>query len=82
MPVALSGEIDESSIKLFGKWSYDGVKCNDISLEVSIEIIKEPSSYSSCRIILSSVAASSCLTLLVVLLPSVSVRPSAPSLSA
>lgn len=36
MPVALSGEIDESNIKLFGKWSYDGVKCNDISLVVCI----------------------------------------------
>lgn len=34
MPVAYTGEVDESNIKLFGKWSFDGVKCSDISLEV------------------------------------------------
>ena len=36
MPVAYTGEVDESNIKLFGKWSFDGVKCSDISLEVRL----------------------------------------------
>lgn len=38
MPVAYSNEVDESNIKLYGKWSFDGVKCNDISLEDYIEL--------------------------------------------
>lgn len=31
-------ESQESAIKLFGKWSYEGVKCQDISLQDYIEL--------------------------------------------
>lgn len=33
--------MDSVNIKLFGKWSYDGVKCNDISLQDYIEIRRQ-----------------------------------------
>jgi len=31
----MTAEIEQHQVKLFGKWSYEGVECKDVSLVVS-----------------------------------------------
>src|SRR4051812_41707305 len=73
-------QADDSIIKLYGKWTYEGVKCQDLALKVCHAAAQSISNYD--RITSSLAARSSCPILPAVTLPSASARPSAPSSSA